>query len=539
MTPPVVVTSAAQAAAADAAAIAAGTPSRALMQRAGAAAAAELTTRFPDEIARGVVVVTGPGNNGGDGWVIARALHAVGVPVRVIEAVAARTDDAVFERSLAIADGVTVDSDLDALPHAPEQFFIDAILGTGLTADTPLRDNVAKAVATLIDRQRHGALIAAVDVPTGLDATIGVSVGSPHCAATITFGTMKQGLTVARALCGDIILVDIGLGVHAERASKARLATAQWFRDTLPSIAADAHKGTRRKVAIIGGASGMAGAAILAARAALKSGAGMVKCAVAPESLLALQEAEPAALSTAWPVDDDSFAQHIANWADAILIGPGLGREHAREIVERALRVFDGPVVLDADALNAFAGDVDALAKLIGAREALLTPHPAEFGRLVDRAVDDVLAERFDAPLALASQIGASVLFKGVPTIVAAPDGSSIVVAEGTPILATGGAGDVLGGIAVTLLAQLVVPSDISVVPSGARDLLFRSGIAQTAGALAAFAHGRAASSVSARQVRGYTLDDVLAALPDVWSLGPPRARAPVLAELPAVGEST
>jgi NAD(P)H-hydrate epimerase len=187
--------------------------------------------------------------------------------------------------------------------------------------------------------------------------------------------------------------------------------------------------------------------------------------------------------------------------------------------VERALRVFKGSVVLDADALNAFAGDVDTLATLIGDREALITPHPAEFARLVERDVDDVLYERFEAPLTLASQLSASVLFKGVPTIIASPTAEMMIVAEGTPILATGGAGDVLGGIAVTLLAQ--------------------TSSAQTAGALAAFAHGRAAAAVSCRQVRGYTLDDVLAALPAVWSLEPPPSRAPILAELPAVGETS
>jgi len=518
MTMPVV-TSARQAAAADASAIAAGTPSRALMQRAGAAAAAEISARFPDEASRGVVVVTGAGNNGGDGWVIARALHAVGIPVRVVEAVAARSPDAVAERELALADGVPFDADLDALLTAPERLFVDAILGTGLKSDEPLTGTVATAVSTLVNHRKRGAIIVAVDIPSGVDATHGVSVAALRCALTITFGTMKQGLTSTRDLCGDIVLIDIGLGAHAERASTSRLATAAWFRDTLPPIAADAHKGTRKKVAIIGGASGMAGAVILAARAALKSGAGMVKCAVAPESLLALQEAEAAALSSAWPSDDASFDESIAKWADAILIGPGLGREHARAIVERTLRMFKGPVVLDADALNAFAGDVAALGTLIGKREALLTPHPAEFARLVGRDVDEVLYERFEAPLALAAKLGATVLFKGVPTIVASPSGESIIVAEGTPILATGGAGDVLGGIAVTLLAQ--------------------TGSAHTAGALAAFAHGRAASAVSARQVRGYTLDDVLFALPDVWSLRVSGVRAPILAELPAVGETT
>ena len=512
-----VVCSARESAAADASAIAAGIPSRALMQRAGAAAAAEIAARFSGEMERGVVVVTGPGNNGGDGWVIARALRAVGIRVRVVEAAAAHTPDAMAERALAIEAGVPFDAELDALIGASEPLFIDALLGTGLASNEPLRDHVAKAIAALMGHQQRGARIVAIDVPTGLDATTGAHAGAPRCALTLTFGTMKRGITVARDICGDVVLLDIGLGIHARNASTSRLATPAWFRATLPLISADAHKGTRRKLAIIGGAPGMVGAVILAARAALRSGAGMVKCAVAPASLLALQEAEPPALSTVWPSDDASFEEQIASWADTILIGPGLGRERAREIVERALRVFSGPVVLDADALNAFAGDVDALGALIGRREALLTPHPAEFARLVERDVDDVLHERFDAPLVLASRIKATVLFKGVPTIVASPTGESTIVAEGTPILATGGSGDMLGGIAATLLAQ--------------------TNDASLAGALAAFAHGRAATAVSMRQVRGYTLDDVLATLPQVWSLAPPRARPPVLAELPSVGE--
>jgi NAD(P)H-hydrate epimerase len=189
-------------------------------------------------------------------------------------------------------------------------------------------------------------------------------------------------------------------------------------------------------------------------------------------------------------------------------------------MVERVLRSFAGPVVLDADALNVFAADADALPPLLGSREALLTPHPMEFARLVGNGatVDDVLLDRFEWPSRLAARSGAAVLLKGVPTVVAARTGAVIVVAEGTPILATGGAGDLLGGIAVTLLAH--------------------TGDAALAGALAAFAHGRAAWSVSARHVRGYTLDDVLRELPEVWSLESPVARPPVLAELPMVGET-
>jgi NAD(P)H-hydrate epimerase len=259
----------------------------------------------------------------------------------------------------------------------------------------------------------------------------------------------------------------------------------------------------------------MAGAVVLAARAALRSGAGMVRCVVEPESLSAIQEAEPSALAATWPEDDASL-EALLRWPDALLVGPGLGGA-GRDLVTRLLGAWRGPTVLDADALNAFAGDLPALRALLDGRPALLTPHPAEFGRLAGLDVEAVLEDRFELPARLAADAGAAVLLKGVPTVVAAADGGCRVVAEGTPVLATGGSGDVLGGMAATLLAQTADPA--------------------VAGALAAFAHGRAAAAVSEANVRGYTLDDVLAALPSVWSLAPEPPRPPVLAELPIVGE--
>ena len=511
------VADAASAATADAAAISAGTPSRALMQRAGAAAAAEIALRFPDLLSAGVVVATGSGNNGGDGWVIARALHAAGIGSRVVECVAARSPDAIVERALAVHDGVLVSRDIASMAAGGERIIVDALLGTGFTAGTPLRGAMHVAVRDLRTLAGEGRLIVGIDLPSGLDAGTGANEGAPMCALTITFGSIKRGHLIARELCGAILVVDIGLGAHAMTPEQPVLATAAWFRAMLPRIPADAHKGTRRKVVIIGGAAGMAGAAILASRAALRSGAGMVKCAVAPESILALQEAEPAALSTTWPTSDAQFDDEILNFADAILIGPGLGRAGTRELVERALRRFAGPVVLDADALNAFDGDVDALLPLVGNRAALLTPHPAEFARLLGETTQRVLDDRFDMPSVAARRSGATVLLKGVPTVITSLGGSTMVVAEGTPVLGTGGSGDMLGGIAVTLLAQ--------------------TGDALLAGTLAAFAHGRAAAAVSTRQVRGFTLDDVLGALPSVWGLSPPAPRPPILGELPAVGE--
>jgi hydroxyethylthiazole kinase-like uncharacterized protein yjeF len=487
------------------------------MQRAGAAAAAEIARRMPHLLSDGAIVVAGSGNNGGDGWIVAAALHAVGIGACVVEVAPARTVDARAERDAAIAAGVAHTDDVDVLARAPQRLAVDAILGTGLRADAPLEGPVARGVAALHEFERRGGTIVALDVPSGVDASSGLHIGAPRCALTLVFGTMKRGLLVARDRCGEIVLLDIGLGAHAHAAGDARLATASWFRTRLPRIPADAHKGTRGKLAVVGGATGMAGAAVLAARAALRSGIGLVRCVVAPESIGAVQEGEPAALAAAWPSTDDQL-DALARWADVLLIGPGLGRDGTRARVERLLGAFRGPVVLDADALNAFAGDAGALAPLLAGREALLTPHPAELARLVGTGVDAVLEGRFTLPLDVARQTGASVLLKGVPTVVASRDGAAIVVAEGTPILATGGAGDLLGGIAATLLGQ-------------GCDAL-------AAGALAAFAHGRAASLVSQRAVRGYTLDDVLRALPDVWSLDPPPPRPPVLVELPMVGES-
>ena len=512
------VAAAAGARAADDAAIAAGIPSRALMQRAGAAAAAEIARRFSGEVAAGVVVATGAGNNGGDGWVVAAALHAVGIKVRVVECLPARTPDARAERDEAIASGVAHTASIDDLLAGTERIAVDAILGTGFRSNAALEGDVARSVEALIRRQRRDdTRIVALDVPSGMDASTGHDVGGLRCVVTLTFGTLKRGHVVARAGCGDLVLLDIGLGAHARASLGMPLATPDWFRAALPAIPADAHKGTRKKIAIVGGAAGMAGAVILAARAALRSGAGLVKCVVAPESLQAVQEAESAALAAPWPADDESMRATIGEWADAVLIGPGLGRAGARAFVERVTRAYRGPIVLDADALNAFAGDAGALATLLTGREALLTPHPAEFARLAGRSVDDVLRERFDLPSRLAATTGAAVLLKGVPTVVSASNGDTTVIAEGTPVLATGGAGDMLGGIAATLLAQ--------------------TGDAARAGALAAYAHGKAAWLVSARDVRGYALDDVLLALPVVWSLPAAAPRPPVLAELPAVGE--
>lgn len=531
----VVVTSE-QSAARDAAAIAAGMPSRALMQRAGAATAAELSLREHRRLAGEVCVFAGPGNNGGDAWVVARALAASGVHVRVMEVVPVKTSDAIAERELALPFVQLEDAKSFATSARGAAVIIDGLLGTG--ASGAPRGAIADAVDVINAARDRGAFVVALDLPTGVDATTGNATHAVVADLTITFGTIKRGHLVARQACGHIVVVDIGLGTFASRDDGAPAVVDEgWVARRVPPIPADAHKGTRKKLAIVGGAAGMAGASILAARAAMRSGIGMVRLVVSTESLVSVQTAEPFALAGVWPDDTAAVEREVTSWADGVVIGPGLGRgAESRALVDRILTEWRGPVLLDADALNVFDGDLDALARALDGRPALITPHPAEFARLTGSDITQVLAQRFEIGAALSRRIGATVLLKGVPTVITAPSGESLVCAAGTPILAAAGSGDILSGIAGTLLTQ--------------------TGDALVSGAVAAWIHGRAAElasdpprqgsptpphfSIPTRRrarVRGVTLEDVLHALSLGWPSTPPLGRSPVLFELRAVGE--
>ncbi|HMA24507.1 MAG TPA: NAD(P)H-hydrate epimerase, partial [Gemmatimonadaceae bacterium] len=349
-----------ESAARDAAAIASGIPSRALMQRAGAAAAAEIALRYRDRLARGVFVLAGPGNNGGDAWVVARALATSGARVRVIEPIPAKSPDAIAERTLAldVLDAADVVSVVPESLESGDALIVDGLLGTGGSGEP--RGDIARLIALTAAFQAREAVVIALDVPSGLDASTGVAHDVVVKAdVTLTFGTIKRGHLVNRDVCGAIAVLDIGLGAHAALDDGAPLLIDEaWVGARLPSIPASAHKGLRKKVAIVGGAPGMAGATVLAARAAMRSGVGMVKLVVAPASLGAVQESEPHALAAEWPRDDDGVERDIANWADAVIVGPGLGRgDESRALLERVLRRWTGPTLLDADALTLFEGD--------------------------------------------------------------------------------------------------------------------------------------------------------------------------------------
>ena len=503
------VTTAAEAAALDARAIGAGAPSRALMRRAGEAAAAEIARVYPDAMGAPVTVYAGPGNNGGDGWVVARALAERGVRVFVCEAGEPRSEESRAERAEAtplVSRGASADS----------RIVVDALLGIGSTGAP--HGQIAECIARIATAREGGAAVVAIDAPSGLDADTGDSRGAVRADLTLTFGTLKRGLAIARGVTGRIVVLDIGLGDAAPGDASPMLVDSRWARAHVPPISAEAHKGTRKKLIVIGGQVGMAGAPMLAARAAMRSGIGMVRLVVCRENIPVVQGAVPEAPAHAWPESDDEVQSTITSWADAVVIGPGLGASFgSRALVDRVLHGFPGPVVLDADALNVFANESEQLGALIGIRAALLTPHPAECARLLGVHINDVLERRFEIGAELAARTRASVLLKGVPTVVSSPTGDRLVSCAGTPVLAAAGSGDLLSGIAGTLLGQI--------------------GDALTAGACAAWVHGRAAEIAGRGYVRGVTFANFDFALRRVWNEPLRELEPPALAELPAVGE--
>jgi NAD(P)H-hydrate epimerase len=500
------VVSADESGALDAAAIPAGIPSRALMRAAAFNAATAITNRFPQELRDGATIFTGPGNNGGDGWALATALSSVGVSVRVREIIPARTQDSLAERALA--------SHLKDQQGAPLRgLLIDAMLGTGATGS--LRGAILAAAREIAAARRDGSKVVALDVPTGLNASRGAAearadADSCVCADyTVSFGTCKRGSLVTREVCGEIAVVDIGLPPAADTQLPV-LIDAEFVRTGTPRIPADANKGTRRSVAVVAGAGNMGGAAILAATGALRSGAGLVKVVTAPENIAAVHARLPEALCAS--LTDANEA--IAGWADVVLIGPGLGRDdQTRSFVHDVLRRWRGPVVVDADALNVFGSDLDAMATLLRGRPAVITPHPGEMARLAATDVSSVLDRRFEIGAEIAQRTSSTVLLKGTPTVVSNARGDRKVVASGTAALATGGSGDALGGIIATLLAQGCEPD--------------------VAACCGAWIHGRSAELTPG--IRGFRLADILQRLPQAWMIEADPVRYPILATLPAL----
>ena len=465
-------------------------PSRVLMETAGRAVAQVLLAEFPaaqqttEKTGGGVLIAAGAGNNGGDGWVLARALHAAGVSVWVA-ALDPKTDDGIDNRALARVDGVRELTRDEAWPQAAVA--VDALLGTG--AAGPAKGDVLALGERLA---AYGAPILAVDGPTGLDLTSGEAHGPVRAQVTVTFGGPRRGHLLAREWCGKVVVVDIGF--PPPDPACPLLVTDAWAAARLPRLQPTMHKGDRGRVCVVGGADGMTGAALHAARAALAAGAGLVKLVAARETIAAARASLPDVLTveSALGPEIEPAAVEALEWADAVVCGPGLGREPPRDrFLAAALARRAVPTVLDADALHLFKGPAD--------RPLVCTPHVGEFRAMAgDALADEAANDRWSAAGKAAARFRATVLLKGVPTVIADLRGPIHVVASGNPGLATGGSGDLLAGFLGAFLARGLAPPE--------------------AAALGAHALGRAAD-IGARQwtARSLRPADVLAALPDVW----------------------
>jgi NAD(P)H-hydrate epimerase len=482
------------------------------MECAGRAVLAALAPRYAGRLGEGVLVAAGPGHNGGDGWVLARALHRLDVPVWVAGPAAAGAPLRERMAQLARAEGVR-----EVAPDGPWPrvgLAVDALLGTG--ASGAPRPPIGMLLDRLLDLE---VPVVAVDGPTGVDLLSGTVHGAPRADLTVTFGGLRRGHLLARDEVGDVLVVDIGHPPPEQDwpALVADRDAAEW----LPRLRAADHKGTHGRVVVIGGDSGMSGALRLAARAAFAAGAGLVHAVAPADTVAALVQAEPDLQTLVHPFDQDPAPplRELIARADAVVVGPGLGRAPGRREWIAAVVQGAKSAVLDADALVAFQGAVEALRRLAEGRMVVLTPHPGEFRALFPDLASQRELDPWGAAAAAAERAGAVVLLKGVPTVVAAPGRPGLTVASGNPGLATGGSGDVLSGIIGTALARGLDP--------------------RTAAALGAHALGRAADGaarrVSARSLRPM---DVVAALPDVWRewellrRSPPPPRAPVLLEL-------
>jgi NAD(P)H-hydrate epimerase len=420
---------------------AAGTSRTDLMQSAGAAVARETMARWS---ARPVAVLCGPGNNGGDGFVAASVLASAGWPVRVglTGPLEALRGDAAFHA--ARWKGPVEPLDSSVLQGAG--LVVDAIFGAGLSR--PLEPRVVSVLQTARER---GMAVVAVDVPSGVMGDTGESLGAVQAALTVTFTRKKPGhlLLPGRDLCGALVVADIGTPAsvleHID-VDTWQNDPARW-RHRLPQLEASGNKYSRGHALLAGGYP-TTGAARMAARAAARVGAGLTTIAVPERGLDVYASAltsimvRPLAVASDLPrlLEDRRFS--------ACLIGPGAGvgpetREHAL-----AMLGSGRPVVLDADAITVFAQDPQALFAAIRG-PCVLTPHEGEFARLFDASADKLTRAR-----RASRESGALIVLKGADTVIAAPDGRAIINANAPPTLATGGSGDVLGGMILGLLAQ-------------------------------------------------------------------------------------
>lgn len=417
-----------------------------LMERAGTAAAA-LARELIKGSALPPLIVAGPGNNGGDALVVARLLRQDGLDPMVIAAFEAAKlpAEARAAQDAWIAAGGALHDDI---PEARFSLVVDGLLGIGAvargSAARPLAGRMAQLVAKI---NQLDCPVLALDVPSGLDADSGRVLGAAVCAShTASFIAVKPGLLTLEGPdhCGEISIHDLGLSLDPDIDSGRTVAPAL-FSEQLRPRRRNSHKGSYGSVGIIGGAPGMVGAALLAARAALHLGAGRVYLGTLQD--LSVDPVQPELMFRT--------PEQVLALAGCLAVGPGLGQSAAAAELTRLAIAAPLPLLLDADALNLLAAH-PALARALAQRDAptLLTPHPAEAARLMGCTIDALQDDRVGAALDLARRLNAGVVLKGCGSVIAFADGRWFINTSGNPGLASAGSGDVLTGMTAALLAQ-------------------------------------------------------------------------------------
>tara|TARA_B100001121_G_scaffold73481_2_gene65174 strand:+ start:489 stop:2045 length:1557 start_codon:yes stop_codon:yes gene_type:complete len=468
-----------------------------LMQAAARAAFRQLVRRWPE--AGPVLVLCGAGNNGGDGYLVAAHARRHGLTVECLAATPTDrlSGDARKAWQQAVADGVpvrpltTLDTAALTETFSRAAVIVDALLGTGTTGAPrpPFDDLIQRCNARQVP-------VLAVDVPSGLDASTGATPGDViRATVTVTFIARKAGLYTGQgpAVCGDIEFADLDTGHDPQTGGPAPLAhllhlgrAGAW----LPPRPANAHKGRFGHVLVVAGDRGMGGAGLMAAEAAVRSGAGLVSLATRPEHVSGALARCPSVMVHG--IIHGSELAPLLNKASVVVCGPGIGQLAWGQQMLQQVLASDKPRVLDADALNLMANLVAVVSE-----QQVLTPHPGEAARLLNLTVAEVEADRVAAARKLQSLYGGVVLLKGAGTVVASSQGVAIV-AGSNPGMATGGMGDVLSGVAGALCGQI-------------QDL-------HQATVLAACAHLAAADHASRhRGYMGLAPTDVIEALPEVF----------------------
>jgi ADP-dependent NAD(P)H-hydrate dehydratase / NAD(P)H-hydrate epimerase len=423
---------------ADAFAVAHGVPSLVLMENAGRGVADAILARFKP---CAVTVLCGPGNNGGDGFVVARLLDEEGFTVRVAHDADHKNDAGEMSARWKGARMALTPAVLDGA-----RLVVDALFGAGLSR--PLEDAPAQLVEAL-----NSLPVVAIDVPSGVSGDSGKPLGGVYVTAALTviFFRKKPGhlLLPGRALCGEIVVADIGIPSEAASTNLHENTPALWH---FPWPRLEAHKYDRGHCVVVSGPASATGAARLAARAALRVGAGLVSVASPPEAM-AVNAAHLTAIMLKPFEGTAGLGELLADKRlNAIVLGPGLGvGGETRALVDAVLK-SRAAVVLDADALSSFQGDPEALFNRLHAR-CVLTPHSGEFERLFPGLLD-ASASKLDAAREAAARARCTVLLKGADTVIADADGKAAINANAPPTLATAGAGDVLAGLIAGLLAQ-------------------------------------------------------------------------------------